>query len=327
MTLTLRDRYRGAMVGVLCGDALGAPYETWDAERIKADFEIRGGLVPFAYENPWAKDFPNLMGKTFEAGRPTDDSDHTAALAESLIAMKGVDQEDIFKRLRHVVFGHVSPLWGGKAVGAGQTTRKMLRVDTWVESQALGSEGAFPSNGSLMRSTPMALFVAGNASSSASKIRTMSEVTHRHPVAGSCCVAYVSVMEALLGGLPPEDAIRVAQADLEHEHDDNNAEAVETLIGYRVQPRDPEKWPGRGAAVITLHAALWALSNSEDFREGITRTVAIGGDTDTYGAVAGGLLGAHFGLQSIPQDWQDVLMGREKMIELADRLYDIANPS
>ena len=39
--ITKRDRYRGALVGVLAGDALLAPYETWTADAVKADVEKR----------------------------------------------------------------------------------------------------------------------------------------------------------------------------------------------------------------------------------------------------------------------------------------------
>jgi ADP-ribosylglycohydrolase len=101
MTISKRDRYRGAMVGVLCGDALGAPYETWDCLAISEDMRERGGLVPFEYPNPWAKQdgFANMVGKgVMPAGRPTDDSDHTAALAQSLIACGGLNEADLYQR-------------------------------------------------------------------------------------------------------------------------------------------------------------------------------------------------------------------------------------
>ena len=45
MTISKRDRYRGAMVGLLAGDALGAPYETWNTLEISEDMRERGGLV------------------------------------------------------------------------------------------------------------------------------------------------------------------------------------------------------------------------------------------------------------------------------------------
>ena len=99
MTISKRNRYRGTLAGVLCGDALGAPYETWNCLAISEDMRERGGLVPFDYPNPWADQFPNMVGRgIMPAGRPTDDSDHTAALAESLFACNGLNEADLYRR-------------------------------------------------------------------------------------------------------------------------------------------------------------------------------------------------------------------------------------
>ncbi|HEY4510951.1 MAG TPA: ADP-ribosylglycohydrolase family protein, partial [Candidatus Paceibacterota bacterium] len=89
MPLSRRDRSVAAMLGVLAGDALGAPYETWKPDAIQADMERRGGLVPFDYMDPWKK----RTRSPFPMGRPTDDSDLTAALAISLVEKGGLDEE------------------------------------------------------------------------------------------------------------------------------------------------------------------------------------------------------------------------------------------
>jgi len=322
--ITPRDRYRGALVGVLAGDALGAPYETRHSDRIKTDFEKRGGLVPFDYESPWADEFPKLAGQIIPAGKPTDDSDHTAALAESLIACKGLNQEDLYNRLRHVVYDHVSPLWDGRAFGAGRTTKKVLAPTTWAESQALDMSDAYPSNGSLMRAAPLGLLYGDIFSVDRREVRKMSVVTHRHYSAGTCCAGYVAVLAALLSGLTVRHAFTAGALHVLFEEHTREEFLLFSLDDIR-EPQDPEKWPGRGAAVLTLNAALWALATSDDFREGITKVVGLGGDTDTYGAVAGGLLGARFGLCGIPSEWQNALIGKDKMIELADALYDLSH--
>ena len=312
MYISKRERYRGALVGVLAGDALGAPYETWNSEKVLEDFKKRGGLVPFEYPDPWGHD------STFPAGRPTDDSDHTAALAESLVARKGLDQADLYYRLRRVLREHVSPLWSGKAVGAGKTTRTMLRPETWEESQALSSDGAFPSNGSLMRSAPLALFFGSGEKVCMNTVRHMSEVTHRHEDAFRSCAFYIAAMTNILTKQSdPLFEYKLVKKYFPKEHP--------LVFECSEKPRDPEKWPGRGAAVLTLHTGLWALLTADDFRDGITKVVALGGDTDTYAAVAGGLLGAKFGLEGIPKEWREVLLGKEKMIELADQLYYMAH--
>ena len=123
MRITLADRYAGSLIGVLAGDALGAPYEKWEPDAIRTDFDLRGGLTPFGYPDPWGK-----HGQ-FPAGLPTDDSEFTAALAESLIAQNGTDPEDQYRRFKQLVEG-VSTLHDMLTHGFGKTTRLMLRPDT-----------------------------------------------------------------------------------------------------------------------------------------------------------------------------------------------------
>lgn len=326
MTISKRDRYRGALVGVLAGDALGAPYETWKADAIAKDMEHRGGLMPFDYPNPWAKTEPPSM---FEAGRPTDDSDHTAALAESLIALRGLSPEDLLIRLRHVVFDHVSPLWSGKAFGAGGTTRDTLSGDPI--RVARGRANTIGTNGSLMRSVPMALWLHGKFShirvfNDATKmfhhpselIFMMSDVTHTHPHAKDACWMYSNILDSILSGedFTPHTSARITS--LEHRVRLRLDDAYDF-------PVDPGAWPARGAAEFSLYAALWCDKHATSFADGIEKAVRIGGDTDTYAAIAGGLLGARYGIDAIPSEWQKVLKGQGKMIEYADALYDMAH--
>ena len=150
-------------------------------------------------------------------------------------------------------------------------------------------------------------------------IRRLSEVTHVHPLATACCTVYIGVLAGLLEVRTPREskskAIRLIGFN----------ELADMFVEMQMPPFDPGKWPGRGAAVLTLHIGLWAIEVANDFREGLTKVAEIGGDTDTYGAVAGGLLGAKFGLEGIPKEWREVLLGYEKMISLADQLYDSAH--
>lgn len=308
---SMLDRYTGTLVGLYAGDALGAPYETWSADTIREDLARRGGLVPFDYPNPWKHE----SVQTFPKGRPTDDSDHAAALAESLIACGGLNEADLFNRLRRIVIDQASPLWDGPALGAGKTTRTALAFPTWEASRARPYDAVkeFPSNGSLMRAAPMALYYRYANAVDEDEVARMSAVTHRHPDAKDLCAGFVIILRALLDGDPIDSAIGAGEAG-----------PLPLLGDLTAQPRDPEAWPGRGAALLTLEVALWALSTTDNFRDGITAAVSIGGDTDTYAAVAGALLGAHYGYNAIPPEWRDALIGRDVMIRLATELYDLS---
>ena len=68
-----------------------------------------------------------------------------------------------------------------------------------------------------------------------------------------------------------------------------------------------------GYAVHTLEAALWCLLHTETYRDCALAAVNLGDDTDTTAAVAGGLAGLRYGLESIPAPWLEVLAKRDQI--------------
>ena len=66
---------------------------------------------------------------------------------------------------------------------------------------------------------------------------------------------------------------------------------------------------GSGYVVHTLEAALWCLLHTDSYRACVLEAVNLGEDTDTVGAVAGGLAGLRWGLAGIPEEWLAVLAG------------------
>jgi ADP-ribosyl-[dinitrogen reductase] hydrolase len=72
--------------------------------------------------------------------------------------------------------------------------------------------------------------------------------------------------------------------------------------------------------VHTLEAALWCLLTQKDYATTVLAAVNLGDDTDTTGAVAGGLAGLAYGEAGIPADWLTVLARRADIEELAARL-------
>ena len=66
-----------------------------------------------------------------------------------------------------------------------------------------------------------------------------------------------------------------------------------------------------GYVVDALEAAVWSLVNSASFEETLLKAVNLGDDTDTVGAIAGGLAGLYYGYDAIPEDWLGALQRRE----------------
>ena len=66
-----------------------------------------------------------------------------------------------------------------------------------------------------------------------------------------------------------------------------------------------------GYVVDALEAAVWSLVNSASFEETLLKAVNLGDDTDTVGAIAGGLAGVYYGYDAIPEDWLAAIQRRE----------------
>ena len=78
-----------------------------------------------------------------------------------------------------------------------------------------------------------------------------------------------------------------------------------------------------GYVVDTLEAAVWCLLTTDNYRDCVLRAVNLGEDTDTVAAIAGGLAGALYGYDSIPQTWKDTLLKREMIETMCERVGEI----
>jgi ADP-ribosylglycohydrolase len=63
----------------------------------------------------------------------------------------------------------------------------------------------------------------------------------------------------------------------------------------------------QGWVLIALQNAFWQLLHAPSFEAGVVDTVMRGGDTDTNAAIAGALLGAVHGIETVPPQWRDAL--------------------
>ncbi len=326
--MELIERYKGALVGVHVGDSLGAPYEkTFSARAIARDIAERGGLKMFDYDNPWGNETGDANGLRLPAGRPTDDSDQTADLAYSLITCNGLDTEHVRECLRDSVVRGKSRLWSGQGTGAGGTTKRALSDDPAHVAEAL--QNNIGTNGSLMRCAPMGLWMGSICHKNAYAVgyndnvlvSNMSSVTHTHPHSVGACWIYTLVLSGLLDEFSPEESWRQLSVTEYWLHWNLHERLQARLFDQDCFPYDPGAWPMRGTAEFSLYVALYALMKTESFAEGIELAIRVGGDTDTYAAIAGGLLGAYYGYEAIPKDWRETILGHDAMVSYAEQLY------
>jgi ADP-ribosylglycohydrolase len=148
-------------------------------------------------------------------------------------------------------------------------------------------------------------------------VHNLTALTHAHPRALIASGIYVRICAALLAGKGPANAVAHALAEC-REYYRAEPHAAELKHYSRLMNgigRLPEEEiRSTGYAVDTLEAAVWCLLNTGSYRECVLRAVNLGEDTDTVGAVSGGMAGIYYGLGGIPTEWMQSL-ARADIIE------------
>ena len=78
--------------------------------------------------------------------------------------------------------------------------------------------------------------------------------------------------------------------------------------------------------IHTLEAALWSVSQAENFRDAVVLAANLGDDADTVAAVTGQLAGAVWGVSDIPKAWIYRLAWQQRIRKLAAALFHGRNP-
>ena len=160
-----------------------------------------------------------------------------------------------------------------------------------------------------MRTAPVALSYLGDDEAIARTARKISDLTHADPAAGEACV---------LWSITVDRAVRESRVDGVRDGlsllDKARATVWETLLD-EAEAKVPSEFQKNGWVVQALQGAWSAIAHAngstgpEILRLGIEGAVAGGHDTDTVGAIAGGLLGAAYGATAVPWEWKERLHG------------------
>lgn len=297
-------RLAGAVIGSAVGDALGAPFEFQPAGTYRSRFPIEARGV--------RTEMCGGGGLGWAPGEFTDDTQMALLVASSLIECEGLDEADMFERFRTWVRA------GPPDVG-NQTRAVLDSGRPWEVAAAehFAGSGHAAGNGSLMRTTPAAVwFAPAGRSETMDAARRISALTHGDPSAGAGCAIFHELVRVALDGGDPLAALPDALAEVAPEH----RARWESVLDPLWQPSDATE--SNGAVWPTLGSAVWALREGRSFADGMRLVLDLGGDTDTVAAVTGGLLGAVYGIAGIPMRWTSALTG--VVPGYGDRRWDLA---
>jgi ADP-ribosyl-[dinitrogen reductase] hydrolase len=304
------DRARAGLLGLLIGDALGVPHEFKPPSAILPREQIEM-VVPKGYPRSHAQ---------VPAGTWSDDGAQALCLLASLLSRGHLDPEDLARRLLDWR-DHGYMAVDGRIFDIGiQTHRALDRIKAGVPALDAGSRSASASgNGSLMRVLAVALWHVGSRDALFALAMRQSRVTHGSMQAQLCCALYCGVADLLLDGVASEDAWSRSIDDLRaHCRADTNALRVldQDVLNSptRITPR------GTGHVVDALWSARACLQEG-DYASVVRAAIALGHDTDTTAAIAGGLAGIRFGEAGIPSRWRADLRGQGLSAPLLEALH------
>ncbi len=299
---TLQARARGVMLGLAAGNLLGLPIEGSSSSEIRRFYP--DGVTDI---------------DPAERLRPMDDDLAQAVeLAEALLT-EGELVADFARRLVR---------WRREnGRGIGITTSEVIdRLEDGIpppEAAGIVYEdfGGIAPNGGVMRCAPVALARYTDPNGLVQDSSRSCVATHYAPACQWSCIIVNAVIARYLQGGEPEltDLAQAAEAD---------GAPTETLEWVRAVGGTVDSlfWNHRhkGHTLLCMQFGLWATRTTLNFPDALAAVVAVGGDTDTNGAVAGAVLGARYGASAIPQQWLDCIPQRERLERLADALVSLA---
>ena len=235
-TNPLQDRFRGCLLGLATGDALGTTVE----------FQRRGSF-------PLLTDIVGGGVFGLAPGQWTDDTSMALCLAASLVETGKFDMADQMDRyLRWYDHGYMSST--GKCFDIGNTTREAL--ERYRQSGKPASGSSHPStagNGSLMRLAPVAMFFYPDRAHARMYAAKSSRTTHAAKLCIEACMLFADMLiQALVGKDKEEILFGSSTAKIK------SAEIL-GIAGGDYKDKTTEHIRSNGYVVDSLEAALWSF--------------------------------------------------------------------
>lgn len=316
------SKFKAAIFGFIVGDALGVPAEFKSRDNMKKT-PLTDMIGYGTHHQP--------------AGTWSDDSSMTIATIAWLGEMKNnrPDYTQLMDKFANwMMYGDYTPY--GDTFDCGiSTSRAIINYGKGVEPLQCGGKTEWDNgNGSLMRILPVALWsasdLAGEEMNGADFICNVAALTHGHIRSKIGCLIYSKIIADLVYA-QDEAKIDVLKKSLKHckkylETIDDKQIADE--IGKYARLWDLDVFQrlnenvikSTGYVVDTLEAAVWCFLNTDNYKDCVLKAVNLGDDTDTVAAVAGGLAGLYYGVETIPKAWINRLPKKDRIDELIEKM-------
>ena len=319
------DRIAGSLYGLLIGDALGCPVETWTP----GDIARRYGRLTEMVEP---------MGHWRPRGLHSDDGQQALALCDALLIAPEAP-ELAFATILVDLF-RAGP---GRRCGLHRGTGTNFRAT--VNALAAGAaphDAGQPSagNGVAMMIAPAAYWWHHDLDQMRDVVIRVGRVKQKNEcgIASAGAVAYLVAHglergsfsdlndAALLAftrsveadvsahlGLVPGGVFSMALARMLAARRGPREDVLQGIVTEAQRSTKYPMAPAAGYSVASVITSIYIVLASDSFEAAVTDVLNLGGDTDTTGAMVGGMAGAAFGRRVLPERWYQALIARDSL--------------
>ena len=305
-------------MGVVVGDALGMPVQFVDRVELK--------------NNP-VETMEGYGTYNMPPGTWSDDSSMALATLDSIRKKGDIDYSDIMERfVKWNFYGEYTP--AGKAFDQGNTC--MEAICNFVRDKnykTCGKTGEWANgNGALMRIMPVCLYAYEKVArkewelkQAVECVHQTSALTHNHLRSKMACgIYYFMISNIIEGSGTLQERLQSGVDDAVRFYHEDTFNYVELAYYTRLFHLDEfekcseDTIKSSGYVVDSLEAAIWSLITTESLEEALLKAVNLGDDTDTVGAIAGGLATLFYGYDSVPEMWRKQIIKAEEIMDLCE---------
>ncbi|TBX66147.1 ADP-ribosylglycohydrolase family protein [Flavobacterium silvisoli] len=285
--------FQKILIGTAIGDALGVPVE----------FKPR----TFLKQNP-VTDMQEFGTHNQPKGTWSDDTSLTLCLAESI--NEGLDLKKLAQKF---IAWKNDNLWTahGWVFDIGIATRIAIeRLEQGAQPELAGGfEEMDNGNGSLMRILPLITHIKEmEIHQRYDWTKKISSITHAHIRSVMACFYYLEFAKKIIEGKEKYQAYKELQVEITNYFEKRNINPLEIqkfkrLLWEDISILEEDSIKSSGYVVDTLEASIWCILTTNNYKDAVLKAVNLGHDTDTTGAVTGGMAGLIYGIDDIPVDW------------------------
>lgn len=271
------DKIKGALYGAAIGDALGAPLEFMSEDQIKSKF----GRVTEMLGGGWLQIMP---------GEGTDETALLLATAYGIMKNPENPYAEIGKNFIKWAISRPKDISDTTLRSVDKTMSKghgkhLIPKARWHESAGqvdLFSNRGSVDNGAILNTLYPALYY-NDEFTAVTNALDITNMTHVNTQSDNACRIYAQIIFHILNkNINKDDMDKMIDNTMYYDY--KNEEVQPTASAYD-----------------SIIAMLHAFMPTETFEEAVLTAINYGGDSDTIGAITGGLAGCYYGYEAIPE--------------------------